>query len=61
MFVQMRDVVALVRTNSLGADAVAHRLFLTVDLIKGSVRVLLPVNLIAVDLKEQEEVCEAMW
>lgn len=60
MFVQMRDVVALVRTHSLRADVVAHRLCLAVDLVKGSVRVLLPVNFIAVDLKEQNQVCEAM-
>lgn len=60
MFVQMRDVAALVRTHSLGADVVAHRLFLAVDLTEGSICVLLPVNFIAVDLKEQEVCCEGM-
>lgn len=54
VLVQMRDVAALVRTHSLGADAVAHRLLLAVDGMEGSIGVLLPVNLIAVDLKEQE-------
>lgn len=60
MLVQMRDVAALVRTHSLRADVVAHRLFLAVDLIEGSSRVLLPVNFITVDLKEQEQVCKGM-
>lgn len=60
MFVQVGDVAALVRTHSLGADGVAHRLFLAVDLTEGSIRVLLPVDFIAVDLKEQEQVCEGM-
>lgn len=54
VFVQMRDVAALVRAHGFGADAVAHRLLLAVDGMEGSVRVLLPVNFITVDLKEQE-------
>lgn len=60
MFVQVRDVAALFTTHSLRADVVAHRLFLAVDLIEGSIRVLLPVNFIAVDLKAQEKVCGGM-
>lgn len=54
VFVQMRDVAALVGAHRLGADAVAHRLLLAVDGMEGSVRFLLPVNFIAVNLKEQE-------
>lgn len=54
VFVQMRDVAALVGAHGLGADVVAHRLLLAVDGPEGSVRVLLPVNFIAVDLKKQE-------
>lgn len=52
----MRDVAALVRSDSLCADGVAHGLFLAVDLIEGSVCVLLPVNFITIDLVEPEPV-----
>lgn len=52
MFVEMRDVTALVRSDSLCADGVTHRLFLAVDLTEGSVCVPLPVNFITIDLVE---------
>lgn len=50
MFVKVCDVTALIRANSLGADFVAHCLFLTVDLTEGPICILLPVNFITVYL-----------
>lgn len=50
VFVQVRDVCALLRAHGFGADEVAHGLLLAVDLAEGAVQVPLPVDLIAVDL-----------
>lgn len=52
VFVQMCDVCPLVRANCFSADAVADCFLLNVDLPESSVQVLLPVDLITVDLIE---------
>lgn len=54
VFVQVSDVTAFLRTNSLGADLVAHLLLLTVDLAEGSIDVPLPVDFITVYLRTQK-------
>lgn len=60
MFVQAGNVSALVWADGLRADQVAHGLFLAVDLRERPICVLLPVNLITVNLQEQEET-EKLW
>lgn len=56
VFVKVCDIDAFIGANSLGADEVAHSLFLTVDLTKGPIDILLPVDFITVNLWEQERV-----
>lgn len=51
VFVQVCDVLALVRANSLGANAASHDVLLYVNLRESAIRVPLPVDLIAVHLK----------
>lgn len=51
MFVEVRDVYSLVRANGFGANAVAHRILLTVYLSEGAIGVLLPIDLITVHLQ----------
>lgn len=50
MFVQVCDVGPLLRAHGFGADAVADRLLLTVDLAESAIQAPLPVDLITVDL-----------
>lgn len=52
MFVKVRNIIAFFRANRLCADAVAHCFFLAVDLSKGPVCLLLPVNFVTVNLGE---------
>lgn len=54
MLVKVGDVIAFIRANSLGADEVAHSVFLTVDLTEGPIGIPLPVNFITVNLQKQE-------
>lgn len=54
VFVEVCDIVAFIRANSLRADEVAHRLFLTVDFTEGPIYVLLPIDFITVNLREGE-------
>lgn len=51
IFVKVCDVTAYIRANSLGADVMAHSLFLTVDLTEGPICISLPVDFITVYLK----------
>lgn len=50
VFVQVCDVCPLIRAHCFSADHVADSFLLTVDLAERTVQVLLPVDLIAVDL-----------
>lgn len=51
VLVKVCDVIAFIRAHSLGADTVAHCVFLTVDLGEGAIQVPLPVDLITVHLQ----------
>lgn len=54
VFVQVCDVCPLIRAHCFGADEVANSFLLTVDLAERAVRVLLPEDLITVDLNHQK-------
>lgn len=53
VLVKVCDVIAFIRAHSLGADTVAHCVFLTVDLGEGAIQVPLPVYLITVHLQDR--------
>lgn len=53
VFVKVCDVKAFIRANSLGADLVAHCLFLTEDLTEGPICIPLPVDFITVYLMQR--------
>lgn len=54
VFVQVCDVRALIRAHCFGADEVANSFLLTVDLAERAVHLLLPVDLITVDLNHNK-------
>lgn len=54
VFVQVCDVCPLIRAHCFGADEVANGFLLTVDLAECAVHVLLPVDLITVDLSHKK-------
>lgn len=53
VFVQVCDVRPLIRAHRFRADTVADSFLLTVDLAESTVQILLPVDLITVDLIEK--------
>lgn len=55
MLVQVSDVCPLIRAHCFSADEVADSFLLTVDLAERAVQVLLPVDLITVDLTRKNK------
>lgn len=51
VFVEVCDIVPLIRANSFGADEVAYSLFFTVDLRESPIEVSLPVDFVTVHLQ----------
>lgn len=54
VFVQVRDVCSLIRAHCFGADEVANGFLLAVDLAERAIHILLPVDLITVDLSHKK-------